>query len=860
MSEHRPDEQKTRSITYALASSEVTDVPIPPSEPAVAPAPPVAGKLQRWLWLIIAALVLLMSVGAGLLVLFVPADQLPIIGAQGRGRVTSTLGPSVLLTAPTPPAPQPTREPTAAAFSQYYTATTSRPDRDPELAFGAYDQRLSVAYHSLQLNGQWEQAASEYRAIIADAAAPAAARREAYWRVAQCNFAGGSYDRAIEAYRQFQQQWPQDERSRRADYIIADAYNYLADYRAAIANWQVYLLQSGPLYSFTLLRIGGAQNAAGQYDAAQRSFGEVVNRAESSNRERVEALAGRATAAAAMHDYASELSAYEALLGMVEDKGYRADLEYRAAVALLNAANRTAAFDRFRRVVQDYAGSYRAYGAMQQMLQINANLFDQNILDRYTAGKLAYDVDSYQEAINYFAAYLNSNAAEHRAAALLYAGLSYQTLDNVTRARLNYQTLISEQPSDPLAVSAHYRLGQLAERQGACDAATTDYTAAAAYRDADDGRAAAFRLGLCRYKLGNYTGASDAWQPLTAKAMPADVRSKAYFWLARAATTGNDPTKLYQSAIEAQPGGYYAYRAAAKLNGEAAAGPLVSPARQDAVDYTSLVIDPTAEQAAQRELANWLRGWAGTSVSATLGISDVVSLGPAAGRVLAIAQRGERIYAKYELDYLLPRTTKDDALTLTQLMLALRYADEPYLALLVATRLAELSPDAVPQLPTLLRRCLFATPFADTVIAGASGADTSPLLFYALIKQESYYNPLARSGADARGLSQVLPATAAQIAANIGDSRFAAADLYRPSVAARYGALFLRDRLAEEGGSVLRALAAYNAGPGSLPAWSKGAAADDADLFVENISYAETAEYVRIVYRNYVAYLALYGQ
>ena len=60
--------------------------------------------------------------------------------------------------------------------------------------------------------------------------------------------------------------------------------------------------------------------------------------------------------------------------------------------------------------------------------------------------------------------------------------------------------------------------------------------------------------------------------------------------------------------------------------------------------------------------------------------------------------------------------------------------------------------------------------------------------------------------------------------------------------------------------NVLYALAGYNAGPGKVPDWTGGRVNDDPDLFVDNIDYAETRDYVQIVYTNYAVYRRLYGQ
>jgi soluble lytic murein transglycosylase len=146
------------------------------------------------------------------------------------------------------------------------------------------------------------------------------------------------------------------------------------------------------------------------------------------------------------------------------------------------------------------------------------------------------------------------------------------------------------------------------------------------------------------------------------------------------------------------------------------------------------------------------------------------------------------------------------------------------------------------------------------VAASAQEQAVDPWLLLALVRQESAYRPTALSSAGARGLTQVMPGTAAGIAEGLGLPAFGESQLDRPAIALRFGAVYLRSTLQQFDGNVLYALAAYNAGPGPIPGWTGGAVGDDPDLFIDNIPYAETREYVQIVYTNWAIYRRLYPQ
>ncbi len=126
------------------------------------------------------------------------------------------------------------------------------------------------------------------------------------------------------------------------------------------------------------------------------------------------------------------------------------------------------------------------------------------------------------------------------------------------------------------------------------------------------------------------------------------------------------------------------------------------------------------------------------------------------------------------------------------------------------------------------------TPYATEIDAAAKKYNVDPALLRGLIRQESNFNPNAGSPAGARGLTQLMPGTAAALGV----------DPSVPAQAIEGGAKYLRQQLDEFGGDPAKALAAYNAGPGAVQRYGGIP------------PFAETQNYVRKV----LAYAAEYRQ
>ena len=129
----------------------------------------------------------------------------------------------------------------------------------------------------------------------------------------------------------------------------------------------------------------------------------------------------------------------------------------------------------------------------------------------------------------------------------------------------------------------------------------------------------------------------------------------------------------------------------------------------------------------------------------------------------------------------------------------------------------------------------------DIIRQQAAAKNLDPSLIAAVIYAESRFVEDRTSGAGARGLMQVTPATASDIARKSGGVAFTTKDLATPQVNIAYGSYQLRHLLDQYGGDEAAALAAYNAGPGKADAWG------GSGLSVSDIPYPETRAYVERV-------------
>lgn len=324
------------------------------------------------------------------------------------------------------------------------------------------------------------------------------------------------------------------------------------------------------------------------------------------------------------------------------------------------------------------------------------------------------------------------------------------------------------------------------------------------------GARAAFQAALLAWVQGDRSAAGQEFAALAERAGETTEGIAAWYWSGRSLLAAGDSLGArgrWRTLLERFPASYYTVPAAERLG--------VAPVREP----------PPAMIAAPD--------------TAVLAVLD---------RVALLEELGLRVEARFELD----RLSRQAESTPGELFPTARaFFERGHVAR--AWRLVLRAPDATPQ------RLAFPLPGSEA-LEEARQAGVDPLLVAALIRQESGFDPSARSRADARGLMQVLPSVGAGLAPAAGIGEWDPALLYQAEINVHFGVAHLAQTLKRYRELPAAALAAYNAGERPTNRWMAlpGAGADP-DVFIERIQYVETRDYVRRVLRNIAVYRALYS-
>jgi soluble lytic murein transglycosylase len=212
-------------------------------------------------------------------------------------------------------------------------------------------------------------------------------------------------------------------------------------------------------------------------------------------------------------------------------------------------------------------------------------------------------------------------------------------------------------------------------------------------------------------------------------------------------------------------------------------------------------------------------------------IREEINRHPGLARAFELRALGRDADARREWDHELPRLDRERRVAAVARALDAGWLDRGPLTLLrpEETRYYELR---------------FPIGFRREVLAAAERGKLDPAFVLALIRSESAWNVHARSGADARGLMQLLPSTAAAVAKREAAPYRGAGDLEQPLLNIRLGTRYLAERRDRYDGRLWLAAAAYNAGPAPVQRWLDARPDLPPDLWSETVTYRETREYI----------------
>jgi len=489
-------------------------------------------------------------------------------------------------------------------------------------------------------------------------------------------------------------------------------------------------------------------------------------------------------------------------------------------------------------IIQQYPGTAAALEAVEELPAIKG------MLDLYYFALVYYQHGREAQARSLFQQVIDSQAKTPNAArASFYLAVLDENAGDIEAAVAGYARTVALDPSIELADDALWWRARLLEQSGRTARAVAGYRQLASdYGNSDLGGDARFRVPLLDYDARRFADAATAFARV-ARQSTAEERQRALLWQGKALERAGDDAgarDAWQRLAEEGQDEYYGLRAAALLDNP---GELDDAGIEDPAQPDWPAIETWLAAAAKRDPAAALDG---------LLYDTRWGLGQ---ELLAL---GMRQRAGEELAALLDDAGRDVPM-LYQLARSFHDAGMTHLSSRAATRLLFALPDdARASAPADLWRLAYPAPYADVLRSVADEEDVPDVLLLALVRQESFFDPLAGSSAGALGLAQVIPATGEEIAQDLGIADFEVDHLYRPSLSLRFGAHYLAQQLDLLDGDLYHALAAYNGGPGSALRW-RDASGDDVDRFVEEIDFTQTRAYLQLVLENLARYRQLYG-
>jgi soluble lytic murein transglycosylase len=382
--------------------------------------------------------------------------------------------------------------------------------------------------------------------------------------------------------------------------------------------------------------------------------------------------------------------------------------------------------------------------------------------------------------------------------------------DRNDEAQAAYLEFRQRYPAHPRMPEVLYALARIAQGDGRSDDAGALYTAlAAGYPSTPLAREARWRIGWMEYQDGRFGDAAAAFEA-AARAAGSGSAAEAEYWQARALERAGDDAaadRIYRALVAAAPASYYARWAEQRLGMAATrAGPVAVPPTPDAIGPPPAGTDPY----------HWVRA----------GELCAIGVRPAARAELRAYERGNSEQPDATAALLTAYRAVDGYRDAIRLGSARGYSDAAI---------------------------FFPLAFWPQVARQAHANGTDPLLVLALMRQESLFDPAARSPANAQGLMQLLPSTAERTARSIGQPS-PDGSLYDPEINITLGVAHLQELLRTYQGDEIRALAAYNGGENALAKWQTRFGHLPPDEFVESITYRETRDYVKKVLGNYRRY------
>ncbi len=667
-----------------------------------------------------------------------------------------------------------------------------------------------------------------------------------------------------------------------ASYYLGEAYRAQTNLPKAAEGYAKYIeLRPGVLDDYLQTLRGDLLFNSGDFRGAISAYELALKAPYLKNPVPDELKIGRMYAA--LGDFKNAVRRYLAVYDKTNNPTYKAQANLLAGQAYLAMGLPEQAYARFQDSIDNFPQSYDTYTGLVAV--VNAGIK----VDELQRGLIDYYAGQYGYAVEAFNRYLQANPV-HDGTPHHFKALSLMAMDQPKAAVAEWDYLIENFPKDrywsaawdekssaqwsalsqyreaadtllafvkrsPAAAEAPlylYEAARILERDNRlADAALIWERVMQEYPSSEWGWRSLFLAGITYYRQAKYDAALNAFQRAIVFGADPGEQAGADFWVANTyqAVGKSEQARIYfDQSANRDPSEYYSVRAREAV--------LRLAPFSETVNY-NLKVDWETER---RLAEGWLR--ANFKLDPTIdlaGLGDLPSE-PRFQRGTAFWELGLYAQARDEFESLRTDLQPDaiNTFRLLQPLLKMGFYRSAILASRQVLTLAGLDNNATLTAPAYFNHIRFGTFFQEQVLAYAKVEAFSPLFLYSVIRQESLFEGFAYSGAGARGLMQIMPATGQEIARQIQwPANFSANDLDLPLVSIRLGARYLARQREAFNGDLFAALAAYNGGPGNTIAWLK-LANGDPDLFLEVIRIKETCDYLTQIYEFANLYRLIY--
>ncbi len=651
--------------------------------------------------------------------------------------------------------------------------------------------------------------------------------------------------------------------------------------KAADAYLNYLVLRPGVIDGYVLNLRADALFAAGDYGGAALDYQAAAQSPSLLDSTLLQMKTGRALAIS--REYQNALALYDEIFSQTEDDDTRALIYLRKGQIYTSLGETELAWKSYLEAVENYPKSYNAHSALIELVDAGAPVDE---LDR---GIVDYYAGQYGVGLAALGRYLQNDPADPATGSYFY-GLTSRALggheeaiekfglviknypesaywDKAWESKAYTQWFFLEQypdaietlldfasmvPTHPRAAEFIFDAAAVAERSGDLERAAELWERVInLYPGDEQAQRALFMAGISRYRLEDYKGAGEDFKRYLEVGSELEDRAAALLWIGKTQSASGDQEaakSTWEQAASVDPTGYYSERAYDLLHER---DPFTPPEGFD--------ISFDLENERTRAEA-WIRSTFGLAEDTDMsGLGGIVE-DPHFQRGTELWQLGMYNEARIEFEELRQSAASDAVQTYR---LANYFAELGlYRSAILATRglleLALMDDAETLGAPKYFNYLRFGTYYGDLIIPIAQEYGLHPLFLFSVVRQESLFESFIRSSAAASGLMQIMPATGADIAENMGwPEDYSAEDLYRPIVSVNFGADYLETQRNLFDGDMYAVLAAYNGGPGNALEWRK-LAADDPDVFLEVISYLETRNYVKVIYEVFNIYRWLY--